>query len=135
MSIVSSVSNVSLALLAGFLLAAAAAAATAPLPDPLEAGWEGEQVCEKLHEDANNRILRCTFPPTVGHERHFHSPNFGYVVAGGRVSMTDAEGTREVELVAGTGSWSHGLDWHEAHNVGETTIVYLIVEPKHQAAR
>ena len=40
--------------------------AQAPLPDPLEAGWNGERVCEKLHEDDVHRILRCSFPPAVG---------------------------------------------------------------------
>ncbi len=38
------------------------------IPDPLEAGWKGKPVCEKIHEDKKQRILRCTFPPGVGHE-------------------------------------------------------------------
>jgi uncharacterized protein (TIGR02246 family) len=100
------------------------------LPDPLAAGWNGERVCEQLHQDNDNRILRCTFPPTVGHERHYHEKNFGYVLAGGRMQITDAEGTREVDLVDGSSFASDGLDWHEVVNVGETTVVYLVVEPQ-----
>ena len=102
----------------------------ASLPDPLAAGWEGKPVCERLHEDAANRILRCTFPPGVGHERHFHPPHFGYAISGGRARITDANGVREVELATGSSFTSDGVEWHEVLNVGESTIVYLIVEPK-----
>lgn len=100
------------------------------LPDPLAAGWEGERVCELLHDDANNRILRCTFPPNVGHERHFHSPHFGYAISGGRMRITDATGVREVDLATGSSFTSEGVAWHEVLNIGETTVAYLIVEPK-----
>jgi mannose-6-phosphate isomerase-like protein (cupin superfamily) len=111
-----------------------ALAEEAPLPDPLAAGWNGKKVCEQLHKDADQRILRCTFPPAVGHERHYHDRNFGYVVAGGRMSITDASGTREVDLVAGSSFTSDGLNWHEVLNVGETTVVYLVVEPRQHSA-
>lgn len=100
------------------------------LPDPLAAGWNGQKVCEELHRDSDQRILRCTFPPGVGHERHHHDRNFGYVLAGGRMRLTDANGTREAELVAGNSYASEGLDWHEVLNVGDTTVVYLLVEPQ-----
>ena len=104
--------------------------ASASLPDPLAAGWNGKPVCEKLHEDEANRILRCTFPPGVGHERHFHPPHFGYAISGGRARIVDANGTREVELQTGSSFTSDGVEWHEVLNVGESTITYLIVEPK-----
>lgn len=100
------------------------------LPDPLEAGWNGVPVCEKLHEDADNRILRCTFPPSVGHERHFHAPHFGYAIAGGRMRITDANGQREVDLATGSSFASAGVAWHEVVNVGDSTVIYLIIEPK-----
>jgi quercetin dioxygenase-like cupin family protein len=100
------------------------------LPDPLEAGWRGVPVCEKLHEDSEQRVLRCSFPPGVGHERHYHPRHFGYALAGGRMRITDAKGTREVELTTGSSFTSPGVAWHEVLNVGDTTVVYLIVEPK-----
>ncbi|HSM30832.1 MAG TPA: cupin domain-containing protein [Woeseiaceae bacterium] len=100
------------------------------LPDPLEAGWQGVPVCEKLHEDTDHRILRCTFPPGVGHERHFHPRHFGYAIAGGRVRITDADGTRELSLKTGSSFSSDGVAWHEIENIGDSTIVYLIVEPR-----
>lgn len=101
-----------------------------PFPDPLEAGWNGESVCANLHEDSDNRILRCSFPPNMGHERHYHSRHFGYATAGGRVKITDSTGTREVELVTGSSFSSDGVAWHEVVNIGDSTIVYLIIEPK-----
>jgi len=98
------------------------------LPDPLAAGWQGEPVCEKLHEDTRQRILRCTFPPGVGHERHYHAPHFGYVLAGGKMRIRDDNGEREVDLSADDSWTSDGVGWHEVLNVGETTSAYLIVE-------
>jgi len=98
------------------------------LPDPLAAGWNGEQVCELLHEDAHQRILRCTFPPGVGHEKHFHKAHFGYILAGGKMRIIDDSGDRELDLLAGYSWTSDGVGWHEVLNVGETTSVYLIVE-------
>jgi len=116
---------------AGSLACGAPAAATDPgLPGPLAAGWQGEPVCEVLHEDARLRVLRCTFAPGVGHERHAHAPHWGYVLAGGTMRITDAEGTREVELRAGHDWVSEGVAWHEVLNVGDTTSTYLVVEPK-----
>ena len=100
------------------------------LPDPLEAGWNGVPVCEKLHEDADHRILRCSFAPSVGHERHFHVRHFGYAIAGGRMRITDASGTREVDLAAGSSFASDGVAWHEVVNIGDSPVTYLIVEPK-----
>ncbi len=101
-----------------------------PLPGPLEAGWNGAPVCDKLHEDSNHRILRCTFPPSVGHERHFHTRHFGYAIAGGRMRITDSSGTREVNPATGSSFASDGVAWHEVLNIGESTVVYLIIEPK-----
>ena len=100
------------------------------LPDPLAAGWNGEAVCEKLHEDSDQRILRCTFPPGVGHERHFHDQHFGYTIAGGRMKITDSNGTREVDLATGISFTSDGVVWHEVLNIGDSTTVFLIVEAK-----
>jgi quercetin dioxygenase-like cupin family protein len=107
-----------------------ACSATPPLPDPLAAGWHGVAVCERLHEDTRQRILRCSFPPAVGHERHYHAPHFGYALAGGRMQITDAKGTRVVDLATGSSFTSPGVAWHEVLNVGDTTVTYLLVEPK-----
>lgn len=100
------------------------------LPDPLEAGWNGEKVCELLQETDEMRALRCKFPPGVGHERHYHAPHFGYILEGSKMRITDAEGSQVRDLNAGASWWSDGTAWHEVLNIGETTGVYIIVEPK-----
>jgi len=105
-------------------------AAAEPLPNPVEAGWQGESVCETLKEDAGIRVFRCVFPPGVGHERHFHQQHFGYALSGGTMRITDATGTREVKLQTGTYFSSEGIAWHEVLNVGDTVVSYLMLEPK-----
>ena len=111
-------------------VAVLAAANEEQLPDPLAAGWEGESVCEVIHEDDALRVLKCTFPPGVGHERHYHDRHFGYVLVGGRMQITDAEGTRVVDIPDDSTWDSDGVEWHEVVNVGETTSQYLIVESR-----
>lgn len=98
------------------------------LPDPLKAGWKGKSVCELLHKDNEQRILRCTFPPRVGHEKHYHVAHFGYALSGGRVQITDKKGIREVELATGSSYSSDGVEWHSIVNIGKTTVTYLIIE-------
>ena len=100
------------------------------LPDPVEAGWGAMSVCEILREDAELRVFRCTFPPGVGHERHFHPRHFGYALSGGTMRITSESGTREVTLKTGSYFFSEGITWHEGLNVGDTTVSYLMIEPK-----
>lgn len=116
--------------MSAFLAFMSLAAAEAGLPDPVEAGWRGKKTCTVLQETARFRALRCAFAPGEGHERHYHAPHFGYIVEGGVMRITDAGGTREQETPAGSSWSSDGVAWHEAVNVGATTTVYIIVEPK-----
>lgn len=106
-------------------------AAEEALPDPLQAGWNGSPVCEQLLDDTSQRVLRCSFAPGVGHERHFHAPHFGYTIAGGRMRITDNDGVREIDVPTGSSFSSDGVKWHEVLNVGDSTSVFLIVEQKH----
>jgi mannose-6-phosphate isomerase-like protein (cupin superfamily) len=46
------------------------------------------------------------------------------------MQVTDANGTRDVDLATGSSFTSPDVAWHEVVNVGDTTVVYLIVEPK-----
>ena len=100
------------------------------LPDPLEAGWKGEQVCEVLIDNEKVKTLKCTFPPGVGHERHYHAAYFGYTLAGSKFRITDTTGTREVEIPTGYDFYNEKVEWHEVLNIGDSTAVFLIVEPK-----
>ena len=101
-----------------------------PLPDPLEAGWNGQVVCEVLEDNSEVRTLKCTFPPGVGHERHYHATHFGYTLIGGKFRITDTTGTREVDIPTGYSFFNERVEWHEVLNVGDSTAVFLIVEPK-----
>ena len=100
------------------------------LPDPLEAGWEGEKVCEVLQENDEIRILKCTFSPGVGHETHYHPPHVGYTLKGGTFKLDDAEGIREVSIPEGYTWTKDSITTHTVQNVGNTTSVFLIIEYK-----
>lgn len=120
--------------LAGFVLFVVAflvaCKQTPDLPDPLEAGWKGEKVCEVLEENAELRVLKCTFPPQVGHETHYHAPHVGYTLVGGTFKIDDTEGVREVTIPEGY-SWSKdSITTHTVQNIGDTTSVFLIIEYK-----
>ncbi|WP_424964126.1 cupin domain-containing protein [Ekhidna sp.] len=101
-----------------------------PLPDPLEAGWNNQPVCEVLEENENMRALRCTFPPGIGHERHYHEEHFGYTIKGSTFRITDASGTREVNVPSGSSFYNEKIEWHEVLNIGDSTAVFLILETK-----
>lgn len=100
------------------------------LPDPLEAGWERVSVCELVEDNKDIRVLKCTFAPGVGHEKHYHKPHFGYALAGSRFKIKDENGVREVDVPSGSHFYSEGVVWHEVLNVGDSTAVFLIIEPK-----
>ena len=100
------------------------------LPDPLAAGWNGKPVCERLHEDATQLVMRCTFASGVGQERHSYDAYFGYTLSGGRMRIEDENGVREVDVPTGSSFTSQGVSWHEVLNVGDTSSVFLIVEAK-----
>lgn len=100
------------------------------LPDPLAAGWKGEAVCEVLVDNEKVRTLKCSFPPGVGHEKHYHKAHFGYALSGGRFRITDQKGVREVDVPTGTHFYNEGIEWHEVLNIGDSLAVFLIMEPK-----
>lgn len=100
------------------------------LPDPLEAGWENQAVCEVLQETENIRVLKCTFPSGVGHEKHYHKAHVGYTIAGSKFRITDATGIREVNVPTGSSFSNEEIPWHQVLNIGDSTAIFLIMEPK-----
>ena len=100
------------------------------LPDPLEAGWKGEKVCEVLEDNDELRVLKCTFPPGVGHEKHYHEPHFGYTLKGGTFKIEDSEGVREVNIPDGYSFSNPTRNEHQVQNIGDSTAVFLIIEYK-----
>ena len=111
-------------------LASVQLAAENALPGALEAGWLGQKVCELLQEDEIIRVLRCTFPPGVGHERHYHPAHIGYTLKGGIMHITDDSGEREFTGTSGASWQSDGFSWHQVVNIGDKTSQYLIIEQK-----
>jgi quercetin dioxygenase-like cupin family protein len=100
------------------------------LLDPFEAGWKGEKVCEVLEDNAELRVLKCTFAPGIGHEKHYHNKHFGYTLVGSRFKIKDTTGSREINVPTGYSFSNEGISWHEVLNIGDETAVFLIIEPK-----
>ncbi len=103
---------------------------TTSINDPLEAGWNDQPVCEVLVENSKLRVLKCTFPPEVGHERHYHNTHFGYTIAGSKFRIKDTTGVKEVDVPTGSNFYNDKIAWHEVLNIGDSTAVFLIIEPK-----
>lgn len=100
------------------------------LPDPLAAGWKNHAVCEVLEDNEKVRVLQCTFPPGIGHEKHYHAAHFGYTLAGSRFRIQDTTGIREIDVPTGSNFYNDKIEWHTVLNIGDSTAVFLIVEPK-----
>lgn len=100
------------------------------LPDPFQAGWQGEKVCEVIEENEKIRILKCNFSPNVGHEKHYHDPHFGYTLQGGVFKIEDSEGVREANIPNGYSWHKDSVTVHQVQNIGNTTATFLIIEYK-----
>jgi beta-alanine degradation protein BauB len=102
------------------------------VPDALSVEWQGKKPCEKLHEDDQIRILRCTFPPGGKHVRHQHPANFVYVLSGGKLQEESTSGTRDLDVLTDAYVLSKPVPWHEVTNTGDTTERFIVVEMKYQ---
>ena len=101
-------------------------------PDALSVEWQGEKPCEKLFEDAQIRIARCTFPPGAVHARHSHPGYVSYVLSGGKGRIQNEKGIQEFEAHADSYTNNFPVPWHELINTGDTTLRYLIIERKYE---
>jgi quercetin dioxygenase-like cupin family protein len=108
------------------------AASAQEVPDALSVEWQGKSLCEKLHEDDQIRILRCTFAPGAKHVRHQHPANFVYALSGGKFQVENASGTRDAELATDAYALNKPVPWHEVTNAGNTTERFLVIEMKYQ---
>jgi quercetin dioxygenase-like cupin family protein len=121
------------AILAFSITVAASPMNAESVPDALSVEWKGAHPCEKLFEDAQVRVARCTFPPGAVHVCHSHPSYLSYVVSGGRGQIQDEKGVRKVEIVTGALVDAQPIPWHEFTNLGDTTIQFVVVEKKYQA--
>ncbi len=103
---------------------------TSKLPDPLEAGWNNTAVCEVLVDNDEMRVLKCSFAPGVGHDKHYHPAHYAYAISGSRFRIEDKDGIREVDFPTGSNYYSEGVEWHKALNIGDSNAVVLIIENK-----
>src|SRR5262249_22283650 len=120
------------AFLAMTVLVAPLATMAEDVPDALSVEWRGQKPCEKLFEDAQIRVSRCSFPPGAMHVCHSHPSYVFYVITGGKAQIQDETGTQQVEVRTGSFVESPPVRWHEVTNIGDTTQQYLIVEKKYQ---
>ena len=100
------------------------------LPDPLEAGWNNSAVCQVLIDNEKVRMLKCSFAPGIGHDKHYHASHVAYAVSGSRFRIEDENGIREVDFPTGSNYYSEGVKWHQVLNIGDSTAVVLIIENK-----
>jgi quercetin dioxygenase-like cupin family protein len=121
-----------IAIFAVSIITVASAAKATDVPDALSVEWQGRHPCEKLFEDAQVRVARCTFAPEVVHVCHSHPSYLTYVVSGGQAQVQDEKGTRKIDVVAGAFANVAAIPWHEFTNIGDTTIQYVVVEKKYE---
>src|SRR6476620_4988388 len=114
------------------LLAAPSAVMADDVPDALSVEWQGKKPCEKLFDDAQVRVVRCTFPPGAVHVCHSHPGYLSYVVNGGQGQVQDEKGIRKIDVVSGALLDVPPTPWHEFANFGDTTIQFVVVENKYQ---
>jgi quercetin dioxygenase-like cupin family protein len=108
------------------------AAFSQPVPDSMAVEWQGKKMCENLYEDAQVRVLRCSFPPRSIQGKHSHSGYFGYVLSGGKFTVEDDKGKREVEQATGQSGASPPTLGHIITNTGDNTFSVLLVEKKYE---
>src|SRR5215831_3143737 len=99
-------------------------AQAADVSDALSVEWQGQRPCEKLFEDAQIRVARCTFPPGAMHVCHSHPAYLSYVVSGGRGQVQDEKGVRKIDVKTGAFLDAQPVPWHEFTNIGDTTIQF-----------
>ena len=102
------------------------------VPDALSVEWQGKKPCEKVFEDTQVLVARCTLPPGTAHVCHSHPSYVSYVLSGGQGEVQDDKGTRKIDLATGAFSVSPPIPWHVFTNIGQTTLQFLIVEKKYE---
>ncbi len=84
-----------------------------------------------LLENPHVRVVEYTLLPGQRDQWHTHPPKVSYVVAGGTLRITTADGrsflARERK---GAATWMDALGRHFAENVGKTPVRIVLVEVK-----
>ena len=126
--------RLSIAIVAATMLSAPFVANAQDVPDAVSVEWQGKKPCEKLYEDDQIRILRCSLPPGAKHVRHQHPTNFGYILNGAKLLAQNANGMQpQQELETDSIVVSPPVPWHEVTNVGDSTLRVVVVEMKYKS--
>ena len=82
-----------------------------------------------LDENERVRVLEVVFKPGETAKMHHHPEHVAYVLKGGKIRMTAAGKTDEIEMKAGSVVFLKEGD-HEVTNIGNTDVDLLVVELK-----
>ena len=84
-----------------------------------------------LMEDPDVRVIQNTLAPGEKDALHTHPHGWYYVVKPGKMKVTFADGTEAIwEAKEGEGGWIKARAAHTSENVGDTALVYVLVEVK-----
>jgi quercetin dioxygenase-like cupin family protein len=99
--------------------------------DPVAASPDKYKV---LLENEHARVVEYTLDPGERDEWHMHPPKVSYVVSGGTLRITLADGSSfDTEEKAGSAVWMNAVPRHFAMNIGKTKVRIVLVEPKSSA--
>lgn len=103
-----------------------AASKSANPQDPLVVGADIYRV---ILENERVRVLEARFKPGAKIGMHMHPDHVVVVTSAGRLAMTNAEGTQEIDAKVGD-TFYIPAESHSAENVGTTDFVCVITELK-----
>lgn len=84
-----------------------------------------------LLENDQVRVLRYTLLPGALDHWHTHPPRVGYVLSGGKIRVTEADGShQDYDEKMGDIYWAQFSPLHDTRNLGATPFVALLVEVK-----
>ena len=84
-----------------------------------------------LMEDQDVRVIQNTLAPGEKDALHTHPHGWYYVVKPGKMKVVFADGGEAIwEAKEGEGGWIKARAAHTSENIGDTTLVYVLVEVK-----
>jgi oxalate decarboxylase/phosphoglucose isomerase-like protein (cupin superfamily) len=84
-----------------------------------------------LMEDQDVRVIQNTLAPGEKDALHTHPHGWYYVVKPGKMKVVFKDGTEAIwDAKQGEGGWIKARAAHTSENIGDTTLVYVLVEVK-----
>jgi quercetin dioxygenase-like cupin family protein len=88
------------------------------------------EIYKVLLDNDDVTVLEVTFKPGQGDKKHSHKVHTFYVLQGGKVKITEPDGTSK-EMEAPSGATVHaGVVTHQVTNIGDTEVKVILVEHK-----